>query len=184
MEDQEIVSLYFARSQRAIAATDEKYGPYCGAIAARIVASREDAEECVQDTWLRAWTTIPPARPKHLAAYLGKITRNLALDRVRFRARDKRGGAQLEPAYEELEAVLSGTDPEGLVDAIALRQALNAFLTGLPKQQRVIFLRRYWYFQSVKEIAADLGLGESRVKMTLLRARAALKQQLEAEELL
>ena len=184
MEDREIVSLYFARSEQAIAESDRKYGRYCGAIAQRIVAFREDAEECVQDTWLRAWDVIPPEQPARLGVFLGRITRNLALDRVRFLGRDKRGGSGAQLAYEELEAVLAGDDAEKLVDALALRQSLGRFLAGLPKRQRVIFLRRYWYFQPVKEIATDLGLGESLVKMTLLRTRNALKKQLEAEELL
>ena len=183
MEDREIVSLYFARSEQAIAESDRKYGRYCGAIAQRIVAFREDAEECVQDTWLRAWDVIPPERPARLGVFLGRITRNLALDRVRFLSRDKRGGSGAQPAYEELEAVLSGDDAEKLVDALALRQALGRFLAGLPKRQRVIFLRRYWYFQPVKEIAARYDFTQGKVKSMLLRTRRKLGKFLKEEGL-
>ena len=183
MEDKEIVSLYWARSDRALTETAAKYGSYCLSISRRIVPCHEDAEECVQDTWLQAWNGIPPARPERLKAFLGRITRNLSLDRLRLQSREKRGGGEVQLCFEELEGMLSDGQ-ESIADTLALREALNGFLASLPKQTRVIFLRRYWYFQSVKEIAADLGLRESKVKMTLLRTRNRLQQALEQEELL
>ena len=178
MEDREIVDLYWARCDRAIAETDEKYGRFCFAIAGRIVPYREDAEECVQDTWLRTWDAIPPERPSRLDAFLARITRNLALDRLRWSSREKRGGGEVALAYEELEGCI-GEDQPDLEDTLALRQALRDFLAALPRTTRIIFLRRYWYFQPIKEIASSLGLSESRVKMQLFRTRNALRQQLE-----
>ena len=183
MEDKEIVSLYWARSDRALTETAAKYGSYCLCVARRIVPCYEDAEECVQDTWLHAWNAIPPARPDRLRAFLGRITRNLSLDRLRLESREMRGGGEAQLCFEEQESVLADA-PEEAADALALRQALDRFLESLPKISRIIFLRRYWYFQSVAEIAADLGMGESRVKMTLLRTRNRLKQALEQEDLL
>ena len=181
MEDQEIISLYWARSDRALTETANKYGGWCLSIARRIVCTYEDAEECVQDTWLHAWNAIPPARPERLKAFLGRITRNLSLDRLRLESREKRGGGEAQLCFEELEACLAGT--EEAVDRMALQQALNRFLGDCPKTSRIIFLKRYWYFQSVAEIADALGMSQSKIKMTLLRTRNALKDRLQAEGL-
>lgn len=184
MEDQQIVALYLARSERAITESAAKYGGLCFSVARRIVPSHEDAEECVQDAYLRAWEAIPPAKPELLGAFLSRITRNLALDRVRFEARKKRGGAAGPlRCCEELEGVLAGGG-DAIADRLALRQALDAFLSSLPQKNRIVFLRRYWYFQSVQEIAASLGLSRSSVKNMLLRARKALRKLLEQEGLL
>ena len=183
MDDQQIIDLYWGRSQEAIAATAEQYGRYCQAIAGRILGSREDGEECVNDAYLRAWNAIPPQRPDSLAAFLGAITRNLALDRYRSAGAEKRGGGQTALALEELEGCL----PAGggwLEDELALTDALNRFLASLPPQVRVIFLRRYWYFCSVREIAAACRISEGKVKMTLMRTRRKLKAYLEKEEIL
>ena len=183
MEDSEIISLFFSRSERAIAETASKYGTWCYRIARRIVACPEDAEECVQDTYLQVWDAIPPARPERFRAFLGRITRNLALDRLRFDTRQKRGGQEISLCYEELDGLLSGRQ-DSLGDQLALRQALEGFLSGLSPKARLIFLRRYWYFQPIQEIASSLHASQSSIKMTLLRTRNALKIHLEQEGLL
>lgn len=181
MDDARIIDLYFARSEQAIAETDARHGPYCRAIALRILRSPEDSEECVSDTWLQAWNAIPPQRPARLAVFLGKITRNLALNRREAAHAQKRGGGQVAAALEELHDCLpapGGGDP---AEALALTQALDRFLAGLPRQARVIFLRRYWYLDSTCEVARRLGMSEAAVKMSLSRSRKKLKAVLEKE---
>ncbi len=182
MDDQEIIGLYWARSEAALSATADKYGRYCYGIAYAVLADRGDSEECVNDTYLRAWEAIPPRRPQRLGTFLGKLTRNLALDRYRYKHRERRGGGQLPLALEELGDCVSGADyGQQLPDELTLAEALNRFLGELPSRTRRIFLRRYWYFSSIQEIAADFALGESRVKMTLLRTRQKLRDYLEKE---
>lgn len=182
MEDEQILSLYFARSEQAIGETHRKYGRYCGKIAFNILLSREDSEECVSDTYLKAWNVIPPRRPSKLQIFLGKITRNLALDRLDWNRTTKRGGGETALSLEELrDCIPDGGTPE---DAIALKdltQALNRFLAELPAETRKIFLRRYWNLSSVKEIASFYGVSESKVKMTLMRTRGKLKDYLTEE---
>ena len=182
MEDREIVELYWSRSERAITETADKYGKYCRTIALRILNDEQDSEECVNDAYLQAWNAIPPRRPERLGAFLGKLVRNTALNRYKRANAEKRGGGQVPLALEELaECIPGGSDPARAVDELALTQALERFLAGLPGETRKIFMRRYWYLSTVQEIAADLGLGESKVKMTLLRARNKLRTQLEQE---
>jgi len=180
MEDEKIVALYWARAEEAIARSDEKYGAYCGSIAAGILQSREDREECVSDTWLRAWNAMPPQRPSRLSVFFGKITRNLSLDRWRRNHAEKRAAEPLP--LEELEGCIpdgpSSADP---TDSVVIVDTLNRFLEGLEREQRVLFLRRYWFFGSIREIALDYGMTESNVKMTLLRLRSSLRRLLEEE---
>lgn len=175
MEDKEIIELYFARSEEAIGETARKYGAYCRTIAGRILPNAADAEECVSDTWLRAWNAIPPNRPERLGAFLGRITRNLSLDRLRAEKRQC-------PIREELGECLTQGDPTGaMVDRVVLTAVLDRFLAGLPPKKRKLFLGRYWYFATVEELARDLGMSESSVKMTLLRLRRELKKLLQQE---
>lgn len=175
MDDKQIIELYFARSEQAIEESAVKYGGYCRTIAGNILPNAADAEECVSDTWLRAWDAIPPARPERLRAFLGRITRNLALDRLRAEKRRC-------PIREELSECLTQGDPTaGLVDRVVLTAALDRFLAGLSTKKRKLFLRRYWYFATVEELARDFGMSESGVKMTLLRLRRELKEQLKQE---
>lgn len=184
MKDSEIVALYWSRSEQALRETAAKYGSYCYSIAFRILESSEDSEECVNDTYLKAWNAIPPHRPENLAAYLGKITRNLAIDRYHQQSAQKRGGGQAELVLEELRTVLpQSSQSDEIADEIALTDALNRFLSRLQPTARRIFLMRYWHTYSVKEIARQLGIGESRVKMSLLRARNRLKEMLEEEDI-
>ncbi len=182
MEDNAIIDLYWARDERAIQASDTKYGPYCRTVAGSILWDRRDREECVSDTWQRAWNTMPPQKPSLLRAFFGAITRNLALNRYQYNTAQKRGGGQLPLALEELEQCLpGGRSPEQAVEEGELTALLERFLRGLPLRERTVFLRRYWYLQPVKDIARSLGLGESRVKMMLLRTRSKLREVLEKE---
>lgn len=179
MDDHEIVQLYWDRNEGAIPATAEKYESYCASIARNILDSREDAEECVNDTYLSAWNAMPPHRPKALSAFLGKITRNLALNRYKERRAEKRGGGALPQALDELAECVSGTeDVEGEIDRRELVEAIDAFLAGLPVRKRDIFVCRYWYFDSISEIAARFGMKTSNVSVTLSRLRKGLRDYL------
>lgn len=182
MEDREIVALYWARSETAIAKTAEKYERYCMVIAKNILGNQEDSEECVNDTWLGAWNSLPPHKPEVLSTFLGKITRNLSLNRYAWNQADKRGGGEVPQALEELsECLPDRATVEQQIEDQALEELLNRFLDTLNETNRRIFLKRYWYLCPVKEIAGELGIGESRVKMSLMRTRKALKQFLEWE---
>ena len=180
MEDEKILDLYFARNQRAINETQDKYGTFCGAIAERILFNKEDAEECVNDTWYSAWNAIPPSRPSHFRAYLAKVTRNLSLNARAKESAKKRGSGAVDSCMEELEEVLPGTigSCEEAVDELALGKILSAFLREQSETARKVFIQRYFYFESVKTIAKDSSLSESGVKMSLLRTRKALKDVL------
>ena len=180
MEDHAIIELFWQRSETAIPAARDKYGRYCTAIARNILPSPEDAEECLSDTWLQAWESIPPQRPVLLGAYLGRITRNLAYNRWKAAAADKRGGGQTALALDELSEIVSdGSAP--LCEEIALRDAVNGFLRRLPDPARTVFVMRYWYVCTVADIAAELGMSESRVKMILHRTRNRLREHLNKE---
>lgn len=182
MEDEQIIELFWARSERAIAEADARYGKYCCTIAYNILSSMEDSAECVNDTWLSAWRSMPPKRPSCLSAFLGKLTRNLALNRYRSRRADKRGGGQLTLALEELgECAGAQNEMEGVEDRALIVSVLDRFLASLSKRDRMVFVRRYWYFSPVAEIAKDYGLSQSNVKMILSRGRNKLRQALEQE---
>ena len=182
MEDARIVELYWERDEAAIAESSAKYGGYCYQIAFRILALREDAEECVGDTWLRAWEAMPPSRPGRLYTFLGKITRNLSLDRWRALRAQKRWQGQAELALTELGDCLpasGGVEQE--VEAAALAESLNRFLESLPQEKRVLFVRRYWYLCSVEELAAWSGRRRGTVSAALFRLRQDLREHLERE---
>lgn len=180
MEDRKIVELYWERSEDAISETQKKYGKYCHSIAYGILCSNEDAEECVNDAYSRLWKSIPPRRPKHLSAFIAKITRNLALDRYDRSNAQKRGG-NTEEVYLEFEECVPDTKAENLADKLALKTAVNGFLSSLGSQERKLFMRRYWYFGSIKDIADEFGLSESAVKTSLFRTRMRFKAYLENE---
>lgn len=182
VEDKHIIDLFWERSETAISETQKKYGNYCKYISYNILRNEEDAEECVNDTLARAWGAIPPDRPNNLAAFLGKIARNLSLDRYEKYNAEKRGRGQVAPSLDELAECLPGSDDmSGIADDIVLKEALSAFLWSLPAETRKIFMRRYWYLSSIKEISSEYGMGESKVKMILLRTRNKLKKFLEKE---
>ncbi len=179
MEDRMIVDLYWARDEQAIAQTDNRYGGYCRTIAQNIVGNTADAAECVNDTYMDAWNSIPPHRPARLGTFLGKITRRIAIDRVRRDTAQKRGGGQLPLVLEELSACVPDhrtLDEE--IDRRALQEALNAFVTALPKTEQRVFLRRYWYMESIEVIADDSGFSQSKVKSMLARTRRKLRDHL------
>lgn len=182
MDDKQIVDLYWARTENAISETAHKYGKYCHYIAYNILHNDEDSEECVNDSYLKVWNVIPPQRPSKLSTFLGKITRNLALDRYKYNTREKRGSGQMPLVIDELAECISATDSTNqVIDDMVLADCFNRFLATLPVETRKIFMRRYWYFSSIKEIATDFSISESSVKMTLLRTRSKLKQLLEKE---
>ncbi len=179
MNDQEIVALYWDRDERALTATAERYGDYCYAVSYRILSDRADAEECVNDTWLRAWDSIPPRRPAVLAAYLGKLARNLAFDRYRRRHAAKRGGGETALVLEELAECVSGReDVEGALEQKELGAAIRAFLKTLPEEKRELFLLRYWHSFSMREIAERQGSTEGNAAVQLSGLRKQLKQYL------
>ena len=183
MEDYKIVDLYWARKENAIAETEKKYGKMLHSLSYSLLSSHEDAEECVNDTYLGAWNTMPSARPMYLGPFLSKITRRLSIDRWRRDHREKRGG--IATVIEELtECIPDGDTPAEEYQRGLLRDELNAFLRTLTEQKRVIFVRRYFYAQQVNVIAKEMGIGEAKVKVTLHRLREELKQRLEACDLL
>ena len=179
MNDQQIIDLYWRRSEDAVRETEAKYGPYCRTVAGNILADRLDAEECVSDAYLRAWEAIPPHRPEKLGAFLMKLTRNLSFSRWRQRHAEKRGGGEVALALSELGEIVSGGESaEEAVDRRALTEELEAFLRGIDSRKRALFLRRYWYAHSVKDIAADAGMSPAAVTMTLRRLREQLRSHL------
>lgn len=182
MKDEEIIALYWKRDEQAIAATAEKYGSYCRAISYNILHNNEDAQECLNDTWLGAWNSIPPRRPNRLSVYLGKITRNLSLNRARSYTAQKRGLGQTDLVLSELEdCIPAGNDVEQILDEMILTRSINQFLRAQPRQKRNIFIRRYWYLYPIRNIAAAYGMSESKVASLLFRMRNELKSCLEKE---
>lgn len=182
MEDERIVALYWAREEQALQETSKKFGAYCRKIAMNLLGSLRDAEECENDTWLAAWNSMPQNRPARLAPYLGRITRNLALDLLDRNNAQKRGGGQAEPLLDELQDCLPA--PGGVehqADAAETARLIGAFLRQCPAQTRNIFIRRYWYGDATADIAARYRLGESKVRVTLHRTRSRLKAYLEKE---
>ena len=180
MEDQHIVELFLRRDEQAISETRQKYHRYLLRIAYNILQNHQDAEECLNDTLLQAWNSIPPHHPQRLSAFLGKIARHRALDRYAAMTAEKRGGSIQEHVLEEWRDCLpaNGGDPS---DDLTVRDALSRFLQQLPPEPRHIFVRRYWYGDSIHTIATACRSTESRIKMTLSRTREQLKMFLEKE---
>ena len=175
MDDKKIIGLYFSRDESAISETDKKYGKLCRYIAYHILYNEQDSEECVNDTYLRAWSNMPPKKPSVLSAFLGRITRNIAINRALYDNAKKRGGEFLQISDEALE-IVSGNDD--YCENMAIKEAINGFLAKLPLRTRVIFMRRYWYMSSIKEIAEDYGIPEGTVKSILSRTRQEFKNHL------
>ena len=184
MDDNGIIGLYWERSERAITETANKYNGYCYSIAYNILANKEDSEESVSDTWLTAWNVIPPRRPSVLAAFLGKITRHISIDRWRVRTAQKRGGGEVAVALDELgECVSGGLSPEQAVERKELVTSFNRFLDTLSETERSVFLCRYWYLDTVPAIAVNFGFSKSKVTSMLHRTRKKLRVHLEKEGL-
>lgn len=184
MEDCAIIDLYWARNPDAISQTCRKYGNYCRAVARNILPDRRDTEECVNDTWLKAWNAMPEDRPSLLAQYLGKITRNLALTRWRASCTEKRGSGQLPLVLDELAECVSSSNTFQALEAAELEDAVNRFLRTLPERERNLFLRRYWFADSAADIARRYGMRENTVRTILFRSRKKLQCHLEKEGLL
>ena len=181
MEDLQIIELYFARCESAIAETDAKYGRFCRYIAYRILQNNEDAEEVTNDTYLKTWNTIPPNRPESLKGYVGMISNQLSLDRYDAQNAAKRGGGEIPLALGELSESIPDSSGDDICENIALSEALSRFLWSLPQKSRNIFVRRYWYVSEISEIARDYSMSETAVSMLLHRARKKLKKYLEKE---
>lgn len=185
MEDQEILELYQKRSEDAVFATSVKYGAYLRSIAGHILSNESDAEECVNDAYLKAWESIPPQRPRRFAAYLGKITRNLALDRLKLRRAQKRGSGEPEAILSEVETfALTAPGPEEGVESAVILELIDGFLREQKKEKRQVFLLRYWHFLTIEEISRKTGLSVPKIKSMLFRTRNELKILLEKEGVL
>lgn len=182
MEDEQIVELYWRRDQNAVVESQRKYHPYLSKIAYNILQDVEDSQEVVNDTYFKAWQSMPPQRPSKLSIYLGRLTRHGAIDRYRHHASQKRQGDTYALCLEELEECC-GTqqDPQQMLDEELLAQVINRFLETLKPQTRVMFLGRYYFLDSIKEVAQYCGVTESKAKSTLFRVRKALREYLKRE---
>ena len=181
MDDKALIALYWARDEAAIRETARKYGKLCTHIAGNVLKSAEDCEECVNDSYFAVWNAIPPQYPEHFPAFLGKITRKLALKRWRTLSAAKRNPSVLL-SWEELEDCVSGAESvEGELENRRIQQVVNAFLWEQDCEKRTVFLRRYWYFDSLEEICRSTGFGESKVKSMLFHMRRKLRDRLEKE---
>lgn len=182
MEDSQIIDLYWARDQRAIGETAGKYGTFLRTVSWNILRSHDDADECVNDTYLRTWNAIPPARPGAFRAWLGRITRNLSLDRWKRDRAARRGGDDFAVLLGELDACLPAADhAQRHLEDQEIADLISRFLRQQSVFNRRAFLRRYWYGESIEEIAAGLGCGTGKVKSSLFRTRSALRSYLEQE---
>lgn len=182
MEDDQIVKLYWNRNEQALAESSHKYGAYCHSIAFNILYNLTDAEECVNDTWLNAWNTIPPNKPSSLASFFGRITRNIAFNRYKMQHRLKRGGTNMTLVLDELSECVSGSDDvEHIWQESELKEKINSFLSRLSKKKRYIFILRYWYASGIGEIAERFDITENNVSVILSRTRKELKEYLSDE---
>ncbi len=181
MNDASIIELFWNRNETAITETDKKYGRLCSRVSLNILNSIPDAEECINDSYLTVWNSIPEDRPEHFSAYLCKIVRNLSLKRLEYNTAAKRS-PDLLSSFEELEGCISATEnPENSLDAELLGRVISEFLHAQSEQSRNVFIRRYWYFDSVKKIAGDYGMKEEKASALLFRMRKKLKKHLEKE---
>lgn len=179
MDDAKIVQLYIERNEQAIQETASKYGSYCISIAKNILGNYADVEECINDTYLKTWNAIPPHRPNRLSTFLGKIVRNLSFDRYNHNTADKRGGGELPAVLDELASCVSGKDDvEQAYEYKELVAAINDFLSILPAEKRNIFVCRYWYTDSISDIASRYNMTFAAVAMTLKRLRTKLHDYL------
>lgn len=182
MQDSQIIELYFMRDEQAIVQSAEKYGVYCTSIAQNILRNLQDSEECVNDTWLSAWNSIPPAKPSVLKTYLGKITRNLAINKWRRTHSEKRGSGEIAVALDEIKQVTdAGYDVSDSFREKEFMRIFNLFLRSLPERERNIFIRRYYFADSVPNIAMWFGVSQANVFKILSRTRAKLKDYLDKE---
>ena len=184
MEEQAILTSLYNREESAITQMQQSYGSYCASIARNILEDPQDVEEILSDTWLRAWNSIPPAKPTHLKLYLARITRNLSFDRFRSQSREKRGGGEAALALHELSECIGSGSPEEALEAEELRSALNRFLSTLSKRDRSIFLLRYFHLEPAEKIARRFAIRPDHVRTILSRTRKKLRQYFIKEGLL
>lgn len=182
MSDKEIVELFLKREQKALCFAEEKYKNYCIAVAERITGSREDAEECWNDVLSGVWNSVPPNEPQNLKLYLGKIARNIAIKKMESEKAKKRDGG-IKIQLDELAECIPAPLFEQEADSIALRDFMNGFVRSLSREQRNIFVRRYWLCESIAEISKKAGCSENKVSVILCRIRKRLKKELEKEGL-
>ena len=176
MTDEGIVNLYWDRNEAAITETDLKYGRYCFSISHNILSNKEDSDECVNDTYNAAWNSMPPQRPVILSAFLGKIVRNISLNRYKEITAQKRGGNQMELILDELGEIASDMPgPDDRVIQTQLVKAINEFLAGLPAEKRIMFVRRYWYADDIGAIAKRMGMSANNVSVEIRRIRLKLR---------
>ncbi len=181
MTDSAIIDLYWARREEAIGETRLKYGTYCYTIAHRLLGSPEDAEECVSDTYHAAWNAIPPERPKSLRVWLGRVVRNLSLNRWNREHRQKRDRGLTELLGELEDCLPSRETAETALEARELGRVLEDWLGSLPREDRRLFLRRYWYGMSLQDLAGEAGMKPAQLAQRMLRLRRSLKNALEKE---
>lgn len=182
MTDDKIIELYFARAEAAIEETDRKYGAYCLQISENILHCREDSEECVNDTWLKAWETIPPTKPRCFRLFLAKIVRNLSFNKYKEKYTDKRGNGEIALILDELEECIVGKNAvEDFCMAKELQKTLDAFVNVLPEKECNVFVRRYFYSDSIRDISKRYGLSENNIRVMLNRIRNKLRDKLEEE---
>ena len=181
MEDAEIIARFLKRDASALEAVIAKYSNYCCSIAYRILGNAADAEECVNDTWLHAWNAIPPHRPERLALFLGKMTRELAINRCKAGHAQKRGSGEYALTLDEIAEIIPDrrAAPEDAISCAQLGNAISDFLRSQPRKAASIFIRRYYHLCSIQEIAQDFGFSESKVKSILFRMRKKLYSYLE-----
>ena len=178
MTDEKIIALFQSRDERAITECMEQYGRYCLTVASGILPDPGDAEEVVADTWLKAWNVIPPQNPQHLRLFLGRITRNLAIDRWRKSGADRRGGGVQTMALEELTEIVGENTLDETLNMKRLSGSISNFLSTEPAIRRKVFVRRYFYLEDVSDIAARFDMREANVRMMLSRTRLKLKKYL------
>ena len=179
MKDQEIIALYWKRDENAIKETKRKYEPYLFKIAQNILNDSRDSEECINDTYFRAWNAMPPHRPSVLSAFLGKLTRNLSINRYKHSTAEKRGGGNISVVLDEITDLVSDTDTvEQEIDRRELVREIDRFLAGLSPDKRNIFVCRYWYFDSISDIASRFGKTENHISVILNRLRSKLHDHL------
>ncbi|MBR3268952.1 MAG: sigma-70 family RNA polymerase sigma factor [Oscillospiraceae bacterium] len=181
MQDHDLIAMYFARNERAAAETERKFGGYCYTVAYNILGNAQDAEECVNDTLIRLWESIPPNQPKNLYAFIAAITRNIAKNKLKAAHVQRRGGSELPAVLDELRDCTDPDTVEQEIDRRALGKVLNTFLGTLRRDHRIIFVQRYWYLCSVDDIAENLHITKSKVTVTLMRTRKKLAAYLEKE---
>lgn len=182
MDDQAIIALYWDRDEQAIRESDARYGRFCRRISLNLLGSEQDAEECVNDTWLTAWNRIPPVRPHSLKAFFGRITRDLSVSRLRARHAEKRDGGTAVLLDELAECLPARGAVEDTVETAELAGAVSRFLETLPTEDRVLFVRRYWYGDTLRTLAEESGIRENTLSQRLVRLRQKLRDELRKGE--